>query len=94
MHPSKVLSRERLTESLPNQLLTGESDSQTSLQEAQMRNNSPSDSREMQARSTGGTGAPTRSDSNNEQSSVVRNPAPDASPSAVPSPSKTFTVSC
>jgi hypothetical protein len=59
-----------------------------------MQNARQSESREMQARTAGSTCAPTRSDSNNEQSSVVRNPAPDASPSAVPSPSKTFTVSC
>jgi hypothetical protein len=59
-----------------------------------MRNTQQSESRNMQARSAGGVTAPTRSDSTNEQSSVVRNPAPDASPSAVPSPSKTFTVSC
>jgi hypothetical protein len=58
-----------------------------------MQNTRQSESREMQARS-GSTTAPTRGDTTNDQSSVARNPAPDASPSAVPSTSRTFTVSC
>lgn len=53
-----------------------------------------SESRSMQARAAGSSAAPTRGQTSDDQSSVVRNPAPDASPPSVPSTSKTFTVSC
>ena len=51
-----------------------------------------SDTRTLQARNAGGSSPPTRNDYSEAQSSVTRNPAPDASPPSVPSPSHTFTV--
>jgi hypothetical protein len=46
----------------------------------------------MQARGAAGSSPPTRNETSDVQSSVIRNPAPDASPPSVPSTSRTFTV--
>jgi len=59
-----------------------------------MSNNRQNEARDLVARAPGSSVPPTRGTTSEEQSSVVRNPAPDSSPPSVPSVSRTFTVSC
>ncbi len=49
--------------------------------------------RAVETRGSSNNSVPRRLDVHDEQSSVVRNPAPDASPPATPTNSRTFTVS-
>jgi hypothetical protein len=50
------------------------------------------EARVLQSRASTGSGSPTRTNTSDEQSSIVRNPAPDASPPSAPSASHKFTV--